>query len=131
MRLARPFTPIVLLAVFLVGCGSSGSDETATVGTEATTRSSGAEAPAGASAKSCASDAAAIGQLRVTNVDCGTANVVAAVWSKDTGCEAPATAARSSCSARGYRCLGTVVDNGTAVSCARPGRSVSFVAKRR
>jgi len=40
-------------------------------------------------------------------------------------------ASRSSCSVYGgYRCLGAVTDRGVAVSCARTGSSVAFVAKR-
>jgi hypothetical protein len=127
MRLARLSIPVVALATVLVaGCGSGGSE-----GSEATTREQATTAaPAGASARSCTGVQAGIEGLRVTGVDCGAGRAIAAAWSGDATCASPASRSRFACSVRGYRCLGANGERGIAVSCARPGRSVAFVAKR-
>ena len=131
MRLARTPAPLFLLAAaLLVGCGSSdsgkGTRSESAATTEATTDVAG---PPGASARSCAGSAE-IADLRVTGTGCGTAEAVAAAWTGNADCATPREASRFSCTVRDYRCLGTATDSGIAVSCARPQRSIAFVAKR-
>jgi len=139
MRLALPSVPIaVLMTVAVVGCGSGGSEpaQTTAHSQSATRPQTAAEepgegAPAGAAARSCGSAEAGVRDLRVTGVECDTGRAVAVVWSGNAGCESPAGASRFACSVRGYRCLGAATERGVAVSCARPGRSIAFVATRR
>jgi hypothetical protein len=52
-------------------------------------------------------------------------------WQRRRSCATPADASRGSCLARSYRCLSTRTDRGIAVSCARAGRSIAFVVRRR
>ncbi len=127
---------VVLAVLLLAGCGSDGSnDSAATTQGQPTTQAQADEepatpSPAGASARSCTGGEAGIEGLRVTGIDCGDGQAVAAAWSSQGGCASPADSSRFSCSVRGYRCLGTVAEHGIAVSCARPGRSIAFLARR-
>jgi hypothetical protein len=121
---------ICLIAALLGGCGSSdengtGSDS-ATSGT--TDSRAGAKAPAGAAVQGCGGTGESIADLRVTGVGCAVGRSVVATWSGKPECSAPGTS-RVSCTAAEYRCLGARTDRGLVVSCARPGRSISFVAK--
>ena len=134
MRLAVPFATVLLSAALLVGCG--GSDE----GSEATTQaapqaeSSGAPdsaAPPGATAQECAVGVGKEVRLRATGLNCSEANDLVGAWEDRKGCPPKAGASRSGCQLPGgYRCLGVVTDRGVSVSCARPGRSIAFTAKR-
>jgi hypothetical protein len=138
MRLALPSASIAVLAtVAALGCGSgdSGPAQTNARSQGSTGQQTAAEepggGPAGAAAHSCTSGAAYVGGLRVTGVDCGAGQAVAAAWSGNASCASPAGSSRFACSVRGYRCLGAATERGVAVSCARRGRSIAFVAKRR
>jgi len=119
----RVALPLLALAALAGGCGDSGTRSTSS---EETTSTS----PPGASARSCAGAVRGIASLRVVGVGCATGRGVAASWSNRRGCAAPAGHSRSVCSAGGYRCTGTATDRGIAVSCAGPGRSISFTATR-
>jgi hypothetical protein len=121
MRIARLLMPTLVLAV-LAGCGSSNG-------------SSGygghpATAPAGGVAQACADSVPGTEQLRVTSVSCEVGRGIVSGWSGTPDCAPPAGASRSSCGVEGYRCLGTATDAGLAVSCAGPGRSISFLVRR-
>jgi len=135
MRFARPPAPIALLAaiaaLLATGCGSDsdGGTETDRAGGGATTQPS-SSAPAGTSARSCPSAGSAIAELRVTGVGCGTGRAIAAGWSRHADCASPADASRFACTIDDYRCLGTATERGVAVSCARPQRSIAFIATR-
>jgi len=122
---------LVALAIGLVmaigGCGSSGESTGDTAGT--TTGASGSTAPVGAAAKACAS-AGGASDLRVTGIGCAAGRGVVGAWTNSSACSSAAGASRTSCSVDDYRCLGAAAARGLAVSCARPGRSVSFVVKR-
>lgn len=48
----------------------------------------------------------------------------------EPSCKRPAGASRWGCSIDAYRCQAVVVDRGWSVSCARPGDSVAFLARR-
>jgi hypothetical protein len=122
MRLVRPLIPILLLlAGPLAGCGSSDSTET--------TDASPIPAPPGASAQSCPLNTAGIEALRVTGVGCRAGQKIATAWSRDATCAPAAGHSRYGCEVQGYRCVTTTTDRGISVSCARPGRSISFIAK--
>jgi hypothetical protein len=50
-------------------------------------------------------------------------------WEQNPGCKPPQGASRWGCSVGLYRCQGVVVDQGWSISCAKPGRSISFRVK--
>jgi hypothetical protein len=50
-------------------------------------------------------------------------------WELNPSCERPPGASRWGCSVGAYRCQGVVVDRGWSISCAKPGRSISFRVK--
>ncbi len=109
------------LSVAASGCGSSDTGES--------TAPSNEGAPAGAAAKSCSGAIAGTETLRVTGVDCAIGRGVVAAWSDHEACIPGGEASRTFCTVGEYRCLGATSDRGVAVSCARPGRSISFVAR--
>ena len=116
---------LVVLAAWTMGCGSS--DEPArTAGATAPT------APPGASARGCGdTTVAGTRELRVTGIGCDVGRGVVAAWAGKPECAVAKEASRSSCSVYDeYRCLAAATDRGVAVSCARPGGSAAFVARR-
>lgn len=120
----------LLLAVAAValasGCGSSddGSLSLSSGGARPT-------APVGATAQTCAvGKVAGAGRIRVSGVRCTFARGIVAAWYSDGTCNEAADGSRVSCLIGDYRCLGTTTDRGLTVSCAVPGRSISFVAQR-
>jgi hypothetical protein len=132
MKLAVPLAILALAAALLAGCGSSSDESTRTdTGPVATPPpASGSEAPLGAAAKSCDTHAVDAEGLRVTAVSCGEGRRVMFGWQRAEGCGLIDGASRGSCAVRSYRCLTTKTDRGLAVSCARPGHSIAFIAKR-
>jgi hypothetical protein len=138
MPLRQPLLSALLLAAALAvpatGCGSSdgGSGYGSRDSTEdsPTATATTPEAPPGASARTCEGTVPGAEELRVTGIGCDVGLQVVAAWAGKPSCSAPAGASRFSCSVDdGYRCLGTSVERGIAVSCARPGGSASFIAK--
>ncbi len=132
MGLARHPLSLLLVVLAMIGvtlsvggCGSS--DESTEGTTEAGGGATTSEAPAGAAAENCPGAAAGVADLRVTGVSCDTGRGVVTSWSTKSGCRGGAS--RTSCAVAAYRCLGARTDRGLAVSCARPGRSISFVAR--
>lgn len=124
----------VALATAATGCGSSegGSGYGPRDSTEEprTATATTPEAPPGASARTCESGVAGAEEVRVTGIGCDVGLRVVAAWAAKPPCSAPAGGSRLSCSVHdGYRCLGASAERGIAVSCARPGASVSFIAK--
>lgn len=132
MKLAAPLAILALAAALLGGCGSS-ADESAQTGTAPAAeqpRAGGSEAPLGTSAKRCDTHAVDAEGLRVTAVSCGEGRRVMFGWQRAEGCGLIDGASRGSCAVRSYRCLTTKTDRGLVVSCARPGRSIAFIAQR-
>jgi hypothetical protein len=124
---------IALIAAAVGGCGSSGegsSSEQAKGSSGAAGSATTSTAPAGASAQACSGAVRGIGTLRVVGVGCAIGRGVVASWSNKAACAGTAAASRVSCTIEDYRCLGAETDRGLAVGCARPGRSISFVAQR-
>jgi hypothetical protein len=122
MRFAGPIA-IALAAALLAGCGSSGGGSTSTG--SATTPS----APAGASATACDSGTSGAEALRAVAVSCPQARRLALGWQHQAACSPSGGASRSSCATGSYRCLGVATSLGIAVTCARPGHTVAFIAK--
>jgi len=129
-RLTRLLLLTVLCAAAIGGCGSSGGDSGEAGGGEPTARATTPEAPPGASARACDGAAAGVEQVRVTGVGCDAGRGVVAAWAAAGACSSPPGESRYSCSVGGYRCLGAATARGIAVSCSRPGSSVSFLAGR-
>jgi hypothetical protein len=120
MKLAAPLLIAALAAALLAGCGSSDEEETQRT----------ANAPTGASAAPCDTYAVDVANLRVTRLSCKQGRQVMFGWQRAEGCGLIGSASRGACSVRSYRCLAIRADRGISVSCAQPGRSVAFVAKR-
>jgi hypothetical protein len=55
---------------------------------------------------------------------------VQGAWEANPDCMHPQGASRWGCSLGPYRCQTVVTDRGWSVSCARPGRSISFRVPR-
>jgi hypothetical protein len=139
MRLRHSLLAALLAAAALAtlasGCGSSdgGSGYGSRNSTEdsPTATATTPDAPPGATARSCEGPVAGAEELRVTGVGCDVGLRLVAAWAGKPSCSAPAGESRFSCSVEGgYRCLGAGAERGIAVSCARAGASVSFIAKR-
>lgn len=122
-RLAATIALLALAGALLAACGGGSS-------TQSTAESTGAASgPPGASAQSCATKVANVASLQATAVSCSEADVVVRAWHGQDGCAAAPGASHSACTVRGYRCIGAVASAGLAVSCARPGHAIAFVAK--
>jgi hypothetical protein len=129
----RLFLPFALAALLVAGCGSSSDSESETGGgpsSRPAVTTTSPTAPPGAGAESCGNTTVAgTSQLQASGVGCAIGRGIVAAWANDASCAAATS--RPSCTVYdGYRCIGARTDAGIAVSCARPGRSVSFVAKR-
>jgi len=68
--------------------------------------------------------------LRATGLGCGAARKLATAWAQAENCTIPKGASRGSCRVGGTTCLSVLTGRGVAVTCARPGESVAFVARR-
>ena len=125
----RPLAPalalLVVLAAWTSGCGSS--EESAPTAT-----ATAPAAPPGATARSCGDTTVAGTEgLRVTGIGCDVGRGVVAAWASKPECSQSPDASRSSCTVYGeYGCLAAATDRGIAVSCARPGGSAAFIARR-
>jgi hypothetical protein len=126
----------VALTALAIGCGSDGSgsgygsrDSTAEQPTATATTP---PAPPGATARDCGrTTVAGTEGLRVTGIGCDVGRGVVAAWTRTRSCSTPAGASRYACTVHeDFRCLGASADGGIAVSCSRPGGSLSFIAKR-
>jgi hypothetical protein len=119
---------IVLCAALLVaGCGggsSGGSNSTA-----APKKATAPNAPAGSKVVACKESAEDVAGLRATAVDCGTADRIMRRWANHRSCALAEGASRGSCSLGSFRCQTVRADSGVAVSCARPGGDIAFIAR--
>ncbi|HEY1355748.1 MAG TPA: hypothetical protein VGF09_05475 [Solirubrobacterales bacterium] len=133
MRLVTRFLPLALVAALLAaGCGSGGSTEsTGSEGAETTqAHQSGAGAPIGVMARPCHNTGKKALLMRVTGVSCAKGTSIATVWRSHPECPPAGGESRSACTVGGFRCFATVAGRGLAVTCARPERSISFIAPR-
>jgi hypothetical protein len=131
MRLAVPLTIVALAAALLSGCGGSSSSDEGSQDGVARSTTGVSKAPLNAAAKSCRVNVVGVERLLATGIPCEQARRVMLGWQRSHACLAPSGASRSSCTARSFRCLGASTDRGIAVSCARAGESIAFIAKRR
>ena len=135
---------IAAAALLVAGCGGgSGSNSStaaapgpAAVETGAGQGAAGApkqaaapNAPAGSKVVACKEGAVDMEGLRATAVDCGSAREAMRQWGRSRACSLGKGGSRSSCTLGGFRCQAVRSGRGAAVSCARPGGDVSFVAK--
>lgn len=128
---------VVCAALLAAGCGggsSGGSNTTAPEGGGANGAADGTpkkatspNAPAGSKVVDCKVEAASMGGLRATAVDCGLARRVMGQWRRNRSCALGDSDSRGSCSLGPFRCQAVRTDEGAVVSCARPGADVSFV----
>jgi hypothetical protein len=139
MQRRRPVRPsiavLAIVAALVAGCGDSDgggygareANEPAPTATATTP-----EAPPGATARECGETTVAGTEgLRVTGIGCDVGRGIVAAWAEKPACSRPADASRYSCTTYDeYRCLGAATDAGIAVSCARPGSSAAFLARR-
>jgi hypothetical protein len=134
------FAVAVTCAVLVAGCGgggSGGSNSTAapegggTTGGGTPKKATAPNAPAGSKVVACEEGAEGVEGLRATAVDCATAERVMRRWENHRSCALPGGASRGSCSLGGFRCQTVRADRGVAVSCARPGGDIAFIATRK
>jgi hypothetical protein len=116
-RSLAPLATVALLAAALVlaGCGSSGE----------TTQRATRQAPVGSSVTSCHDDLLSE-PARAAGASCGEARSVATRWVHSRSCMSSSGESRGSCTLGGFGCLSARTGRGFAVSCARPGRTISF-----
>jgi hypothetical protein len=128
MRLSALLAALLCVALLAAGCGGGGSS--AGSSSTAPKKATAPNAPAGSKVASCpvggGDDAA---QLRATGVDCDTARATLARWAEAGDCALSGDASRGSCALGQFRCQAVKSDQGLAVSCARPGADVAFIAK--
>ncbi len=129
-RIAVPLAAVALTAALLAGCGSSSDEDSVAQTRTAVAPATTSTAPIGASAESCGNTTVAgTTGLRVTGVGCPVGRGIVAAWSNRRACGGATS--RPACTVAEYRCIAARTDAGLAVSCARPGHSISFIAKRR
>jgi hypothetical protein len=138
----RPFALAVALlcaALLAAGCGgggSAGSSSTAPVESGGEVNEGGApkkatapNAPTGSKVVACKEGAADMEALRAAAVNCASARAAMRNWGRSRVCALGEGDSRGSCSLGAFRCQAVRTDRGAAVSCARPGGDVAFVAK--
>ncbi len=125
MRLLAPLAALLCVALLAAGCGG-GSGSSSTSGPK---KATAPNAPAGSKVLACDGGAAEAAGLRATAVDCGTAGRVMRRWGKHRSCSVAAGASRASCTLGSFRCQAVRADQGIAVSCARPGADIAFLAQ--
>jgi hypothetical protein len=134
VRLAALTSILLCAALLAAGCGgggSGGSNSTAPPagGGGTPKKATAPNAPAGSKVVACKmGDTTAMRGLRATAVACGTARKTMLEWHGGRACALAKGASRGSCALDGFRCQAVRTDRGVAVSCARPGGDVSFVA---
>lgn len=126
LSLALALLALGVAALPIGGCGSSGEGTNEGMGGSATS----SNAPPGAAAQGCTVAVRGVSALRVSGAACASGRSIVAAWSDEDGCRVAGEASRTSCTVAGYRCLSASAQSGLAVSCARPGRSISFIARR-
>jgi hypothetical protein len=128
MRLSALLAALLCAALLLAGCGGGSGSSGTTEGGGEPKKATAPNAPAGSKVVACKEEAAGVDGLRATAVDCGTADRVMRRWRKHRSCSLPAGASRGSCALGEFRCQAVEADRGVAVSCARPGADIAFVA---
>ncbi|MBS1893209.1 MAG: hypothetical protein JST59_18070 [Actinobacteria bacterium] len=128
MRFTALAAIVLSAALLAAGCGGGGSE-----GSSSTAAPKGGGAPKTATAPNAPAGSKVVdcGQgLRAAAVDCGTAERIERRWEKHRSCSLPDGASRGSCSLGPFRCQAVRAGDGIAVSCARPGGDIAFIANR-
>jgi hypothetical protein len=129
---------IAVVALLIAGCGGSGGESSSSPapsgggtanGGGKPKRATAPNAPAGSNVVACREGRMEIEELRATAVGCGPARATVGRWVSSHACTLDESASRGSCALGGFRCQSVRSGRGAAVSCARPGGDVSFVAK--
>jgi hypothetical protein len=128
-RSALAILAVLAAALLVVGCG--GGSRSSGSSTGAGKKATAPNAPTGSKVVACAARAGETVELRATDVDCGAAERTVTRWGQARGCALAEGASRGSCSLGAFRCQAVRAGRGVAVSCARPGAAVDFVAKTR
>jgi hypothetical protein len=130
-RSAIALTALGIAAALLVtGCGGgSDSGSTSSTAPGGGKRATAPNAPVGSKVVACKKGEVEMEQLRATAVDCAAARTTMRRWASSHTCTLGKSDSRSSCSLGSFRCQAVRVDRGAAVTCARPGGDVSFIAK--
>ena len=134
-RSALAALALLVAALLVGGCGggsSGGSSSTAPGGAKeggGPKKATAPNAPAGSKVVSCAEGSVETEQLRATEVDCATARTTMERWESSHACALGKGSSRSSCSLGGFRCQAVRTGSNAAVSCARPGGAISFIAE--
>ena len=127
---ATALAVLVVAALLVAGCGGSGSEGSSSTAPEGGAKKATApNAPAGSKVISCSEGRMETVQLRATAVDCDTARATMQHWESSHACTLGKSASRSSCSLGGFRCQAVKVDRGAAVSCAKEGADIAWIAK--
>jgi hypothetical protein len=122
-------TASLAAAALLAACGSEEQTPSQPSGPAQPPPSAGASStPPGATVRRCPTDGSLTG-LRVSGLGCDEGRIVMAAWNVPR-CLPAKGASRSACTVRRYRCQAVNVDRGVSVSCARPGKSVSFLRRK-
>lgn len=144
---ATALAVLVAAALLVAGCGGSGSEGSSSTAPEGGATQEGAageggagesgapkkatapNAPAGSKVISCSGGGEKSAQLRATAIDCDTARTMMQHWESSGACGLGEDDSRGSCTLGGFRCQAVKVDAGVAVSCAKEGADVAFIAK--
>jgi hypothetical protein len=119
---------LLAIAALAAGCGSS-SNESSTTETAPPPQATTSTAPPGSNVQNCTSGSADTTQLLAVGVSCNLARATASAWGRVHTCSG-SKSSRYSCTVGQFRCQSATTDRGTAVNCAGPGRSISFIARR-
>ena len=112
------------------GCGSSNEQTGTGSGPPPATSSTAPQAPVGVRAKSCDATHGTLGPVRVTGISCSQGLAAVTAWMGRSDCTPAASESHSSCRVGHLVCIGSVAGSGLAVTCAGPGRSISFIRRR-
>jgi hypothetical protein len=119
-------------ALLAAGCGGGSSGGSATTppptGGGTPKKATAPNAPAGSKVVACKESSADVEGLRVTAIDCGTADRIMRRWENHRSCALADSASRGSCALGSFRCQAVKADRGVAVSCAHPGGDIAFVS---
>lgn len=129
MRLAVPIAAVLLAAAALGACGGESGAGTAPARDGGSAQAGASKAPPGASARDCPPRGSEARALRATAIPCPGARRLMRRWLGRSGCQVPRGTARAGCRIDGYKCLSVRTERGVSVGCARPGRSVAFIAR--
>ncbi|MGH2938993.1 MAG: hypothetical protein ACRDPE_12845 [Solirubrobacterales bacterium] len=115
-------------ALLAAGCGGGSSGGSAT--TAPPKKATAPNAPAGSKVVACKESSADAEALRVTAIDCATADRIMRRWQNHRSCALADGASRGSCSLGSFRCQAVKAEPGVAVSCARPGGDIAFIVTK-